>query len=362
MSYTPEDKRRYFLLVVLIIVNITIEYSLSRFAYIIDIKKQNSVYGEEQLTKPSPEEQLENIASYIRNKFPRYEDMDNEKAVKSFLFNHPDIIEHIPTDVGKIVLPEIFYTPGERLYKELGYRGPGFWGRVGYQFKNIAVSMYGTVPGLIGFDATTKKAEKEMLKIAEEPNIQAYLEWRKEEPVTSNNWLRPGLVSRYTSETLPAVILMFLIFLAVLWKVSAPATLTSDSTLFTRLSKGTILVLSIFPIAFILGVSKLIIPISAIGGLLRAGLAVGIFYYVLKIVSRLNLSTPKFLIPLLEKVRNLPTGWYRLSLILWFVFPAVLFIMIGSLEEATAAALYVFIFYWPLLFLTLWVVEGFRQK
>jgi len=59
MSYTPEDKRRYFLLVVLIIVNITIEYSLSRFAYIIDIKKQNSVYGEEQLTKPSPEEQLE---------------------------------------------------------------------------------------------------------------------------------------------------------------------------------------------------------------------------------------------------------------------------------------------------------------
>ena len=51
MSYTPEDKRRYFLLVVLIIVNITIEYSLSRFAYIIDIKKQNWVYGEEQLTK-----------------------------------------------------------------------------------------------------------------------------------------------------------------------------------------------------------------------------------------------------------------------------------------------------------------------
>ena len=84
MSYTPEDKRRYFLLVVLIIVNITIEYSLSRFAYIIDIKKQNSVYGEEQLTKPSPEEQLEIVASSIRNRFNRYQGMSDKEAKKLF--------------------------------------------------------------------------------------------------------------------------------------------------------------------------------------------------------------------------------------------------------------------------------------
>ena len=311
---------------------------------------------------PPPEEQLEIVASSIRNRFNRYQGMSDKEAVKAFLINNPEYIDVVPSEVGKQVLPKIFYTPGEYMYHEMGIKGAGFGERLGFQLKNIALSVYGAVPGLIGIDSTRVEAEKRMKKMAEKPSIQAYLEWRKEEPVTSNNWLRPGLVSRYTSETLPAVILMFLIFLAVLWKVSAPATLTSDSTLFTRLSKGTILVLSIFPIAFILGVSKLIIPISAIGGLLRAALAVGIFYYVLKIVSRLNLSTPKFLIPLLEKVRNLPTGWYRLSLILWFVFPAVLFIMIGSLEEATAAALYVFIFYWPLLFLTLWVVEGFRQK
>ena len=158
--------------------------------------------------KLTGDEQLENIASYIRDKFPRYEDMENEKAVKSFLLNHPDFIEHIPTDVGKKVLPEIFYTPGERLYEELGYRGPGFWGRVGYQFKNIAVSMYGAVPGLIGFDTPRIEAENAMKKMAESPDIQAYMAWREDDPVTLSNMFHRDIMLRGFSEMLPSMMIM----------------------------------------------------------------------------------------------------------------------------------------------------------
>ena len=140
---------------------------------------------QDSVTIPTPEKQLEIVASSIKDKFYRYQDMSDEEAIRNFLINNPNFLDVIPSEVGKQVFPKIFYTPGEYVYHELGLKGATFGERVGFQFKNIVLSVYGAVPGLIGFDSPRIEAEKRMKKIAESPDIQAYMAWREDEPVTA---------------------------------------------------------------------------------------------------------------------------------------------------------------------------------
>lgn len=124
-----------------------------------------------------------------------------------------------------------------------------------------------------------------------------------------------------------------------------------------------IVILSLLPISLIFELSKLIIPVSAIGGAFRGIIGVGLFITVWKLVLKIYLPNPKLLKRILKKIKGLPTGWYRLSLILWFTIPIILFIVFSGDEEIAIFSFFAsLILYWPLHLLILWVVNGFRNE
>ena len=84
---------------------------------------------------------------------------------------------------------------------------------------------------------------------------------------------------------------------------------------------------------------------------------------VWKLVSRIHIPIPKPL-PIIQKIKGLPLGWYRLSLLLWFLIPFILFFLFIEYDEDLAVFMFFagIILYWPFHFLVMWVVDGFLKQ
>jgi|TARA_B100001971_G_scaffold107465_1_gene98787 hypothetical protein len=145
----------------------------------------------------------------------------------------------------------------------------------------------------------------------------------------------------------------------------------------TIIIRGIILIISFSFIIVLHEYSKLIVPPSMVTGFIRATISTGIMIGVWKLVSHIHIPIPKPLsiiqkikgLPLgsiIQKIKGLPLGWYRLSLLLWFLTPFILFFFVLSIGGNDAGAFFMFfigiIFYWPLHFLVMWVVDGFLKE
>jgi len=131
----------------------------------------------------------------------------------------------------------------------------------------------------------------------------------------------------------------------------------------TILIDGIILFIS-FPLIIILHeYSKQIVPTSFVTGFIRATISIGLMIGVWKLVSRIHIPIPKPL-SIIQKIKGLPLGWYRLSLFLWFLIPFILFFLFINYDEDLAITLFFagIIIYWPLHFLVMWVVDGFLKQ
>ena len=133
----------------------------------------------------------------------------------------------------------------------------------------------------------------------------------------------------------------------------------------TIIIRGIILIISFSFIIVLHEYSKLIVPPSMVTGFIRATISTGIMIGVWKLVSHIHIPIPKPL-SIIQKIKGLPLGWYRLSLLLWFLTPFILFFFVLSIGGNDAGAFFMFfigiIFYWPLHFLVMWVVDGFLKE
>ena len=133
----------------------------------------------------------------------------------------------------------------------------------------------------------------------------------------------------------------------------------------TIIIRGIILIISFSFIIVLHEYSKLIVPPSMVTGFIRATISIGIMIGVWKLVSHIHIPIPKPL-SFIQKIKGLPLGWYRLSLLLWFLTPFILFFFVLSIGGNDAGAFFMFfigiIFYWPLHFLVMWVVDGFLKE
>ena len=132
----------------------------------------------------------------------------------------------------------------------------------------------------------------------------------------------------------------------------------------TIVVRGIIIIISLLLIAMLLQLSKLIIPESGAGGVIRGIVFLGLISAIWDRVKRIHLSNPKVLNNIIQQIKDLPLGWYRLSLLFWFIIPIVLFLMLINDDEEVAVFMFFagIILYWPLHFLIRWVIDGFRKQ
>jgi len=132
----------------------------------------------------------------------------------------------------------------------------------------------------------------------------------------------------------------------------------------TIVARGIFIIIGFLLLATLWSMSTLIIQESAAGAIIR----VFVFFAILNagwdVVKRIHISNSKVLNNIIQQIKNLPLGWYRLSLLLWFIIPIVLFLMLVDGDELVAVLMFFagIILYWPLHFLIRWVIDGFRKQ
>lgn len=350
--------KNYLILLFLVILNIAIEDGSVKYR----MDKDSSVSS---LREKKTRGRIDKYADILKADNPGLAGMSDEDVIRKYFTIYPEHLKYLPFNIGEDIFPQIFLTPGERLYRECGTECvAGFGERFMFQFKKTGLYVIGSIQGLLGIYQPHNWVSDQIRTLeTDDTEIQAYLAWQEDEPVSWSNFWHFDLAMRGLSEMLPPISIMFGVVLTILG-INSVISKTSYPTFFTLMVRGIILIISLIPIALIFELSKQLIPLNVVGGAIRGIIAFSLFWIVFNNVNKLHVTEPTFVKLIVGKIKSLPTGVYRLSLVLWVVIP-IIFCIISLLNEQelfVLIALVSFIFYWPLFFTVMWVLEGFNKQ